>query len=518
MLNAVWNTVTLQRLTRYRAVSLSLALLWLVALVLSFFGLVLPSTLELVVGTAVLLLVTVAAELLARLITSRGIGIESAVITALILSFALRLTLSVEALIGLALAGVVAVASKYLLRVNGRHIFNPAAFAVFVVLLTQTAEVAWWVAAPVLFPAVLLFALLVVARLRQWWMFLAFVLFALAATVLRELFQSAEFGMAFAPLDALYFALASAPILFIGAFMMTEPATLPPRRWQRIVIASLAGILLGGAFGAGVWFIGPDRSVLIANLLALVFSLWAARRRALRATVTANSALSDRVRILSLETPCGFNFKAGQYLELEIPHTRADARGTRRELSIVSAPAELPALRIALAQHPDSEGKVSSFKQRLSQYRAGDWVRLSGAWGDFTLPSDRSVPILLVAGGVGITPFVSQLRQESADRAAGLAPRDIVLLWAVRHREQIVFNSEDFAAARVILSAKADLALPEQWELSLAGRLGAADLAVLVPDLHKRRAFISGSLAFVKGISPELGAAQSLHKDVFNGL
>ena len=40
-------------------------------------------------------------------------------------------------------------------------------------------------------------------------------------------------------------------------------------------------------------------------------------------------------------------FLPGQYLELDVPHRRPDVRGTRREFSIVSAPADLPTLRIA---------------------------------------------------------------------------------------------------------------------------------------------------------------------------
>lgn len=518
MLSQIWKVVSLQAFTRYRAVSLSLSVLWFIALALSLFGLVLPTPLELLGATVVLLFAAIGSELLARLITSRGLGFESAFITAMILSFVLRPAIELQSLLGLLLAGVFAIASKYLLRVNGRHIFNPAAFAVFVVLLTQLAGVAWWVASPAMLPGVLIIALLLVLRLRQSVMVATFVFVALLVTLLRDTIEGLSFGLGFMPGEVLWFALSASPVLFLGAFMLTEPATLAPFRWQRISVAVVAAVLFGGAFGSGVWFIGPDRALLLANLLSLLFSLLAATRRGFRAKVVANISLTRRVRELSLIAPRGFSFKAGQYLELEVPHPGADARGSRRELSIVSAPGDLPELKLAVTQHPDAEGKSSSLKRSLAQYQAEDWLALSGAWGDFTLPKDRTVPLLLLAGGIGITPFVSQLRQESLDREAGLSPREIVLIWAVRDQDQLGFDAEVFAAARVVVLGKDSVVIPDAWERSAAGRLSASDLEVIVPDLKKRAAYLSGSTAFVKSLKSELAAARSIQQDIFNGL
>jgi ferredoxin-NADP reductase len=40
----------------------------------------------------------------------------------------------------------------------------------------------------------------------------------------------------------------------------------------------------------------------------------------------------------------------------------------------------------------------------------GEKLAVTGVWGDFVLPSRASAPVLMVAAGIGVTPFVSQLR------------------------------------------------------------------------------------------------------------
>ena len=117
-------------------------------------------------------------------------------------------------------------------------------------------------------------------------------------------------------------------------------------------------------------------------------------------------------------------FTPGQYLELEVPHRHPDARGTRREFSIASAPEDLPILKVAFREIPGAKTH-SSYKKALAQVSAGDALAVTGVWGDFLLPKKPGSPVLMVAAGIGITPFVSQLRHA---RLAG-EDRDIVLVY-----------------------------------------------------------------------------------------
>ena len=68
-------------------------------------------------------------------------------------------------------------------------------------------------------------------------------------------------------------------------------------------------------------------------------------RTAVRLKLIRRIALTPSVRELVFRAQGRFRFAAGQYLELEVPHPHPDARGTRREFSIVSAPEDLPEVR-----------------------------------------------------------------------------------------------------------------------------------------------------------------------------
>ncbi|NKF15410.1 flavodoxin reductase, partial [Rhizobium sp. BUS002] len=73
--------------------------------------------------------------------------------------------------------------------------------------------------------------------------------------------------------SALSFAILQSPFLFLGAFMLSEPLTLPPRRWQQFSVAALVGVLAGWPIAVGGLFtLGQERALLIGNLLAFAFA------------------------------------------------------------------------------------------------------------------------------------------------------------------------------------------------------------------------------------------------------
>ena len=75
---------------------------------------------------------------------------------------------------------------------------------------------------------------------------------------------------------------------------------------------------------------------------------------------------------------------------------------------------------------------------RLARLEPGARLRASRIAGDFALPQDRSTPLLLIAGGVGITPFLAQLPE--------IACRDAVLVHAVRDAGDLAYVAELAAA------------------------------------------------------------------------
>lgn len=509
-LSAPWARVygVLGHVSMYRLVVFALGALTLIALALSFAQLVFPTPLELVVTLAVLLASCVLVNALVQALLRMPVRHESSIITAGILLFVLPPTVDVAALGGIALAGAVATVSKYVLAVRGRHILNPAAVGATVLTASGLGASAWWVGSPLLAAPVIVLGVAVLVRTERVRMVGAFLAIAVATAVLRQFVQATQGGFEFELGSALSFALWSSPFLFLGAFMLSEPLTLPPRRWQRLVVAAIVGVLAGWPIDVGVFTLGQERALLIGNLVGFV---WAARA-IVRLRFESDRMLTPTAREVTFRSARRLRFEAGQYIELEVPHRHPDARGTRREFSIVSAPSDAPLVRIAYRMKAGE--RESTYKRALAEAAPGGEYAATGIWGDFVLPRDPRAPVLLVAAGIGVTPFVSQLREAHA-RGEG---RDVVLVYVASSSAELAYREELAATgARVVVFTRDEPSLPAGWTWAGGVRLDADQLRAAVPDLASRHAFISGPPALLAALTPALESARSLTTDAFSG-
>jgi ferredoxin-NADP reductase len=130
--------------------------------------------------------------------------------------------------------------------------------------------------------------------------------------------------------------------------------------------------------------------------------------------------------------PAGFKFTAGQAVNVSlIDPPETDAKGTARTFSIVSAPHENE-LVIATRM------RDTAFKRVLKGMAAGGRVGLRGPAGMFTLDPADSRPAVFLAGGIGVTPFVSMLRDAAHSRLA----RDLWMFYSNRRPEDAAFLDE----------------------------------------------------------------------------
>ena len=104
-------------------------------MVLSLFGIGTYSPLALLASAAVSIVATCSTSVLISTILRVKPHMDSAMITALLIFFIMAPTLDPLGLVGIAIAGLIANISKYLIAVRGRHVLNPAAVGVFVVAL-----------------------------------------------------------------------------------------------------------------------------------------------------------------------------------------------------------------------------------------------------------------------------------------------------------------------------------------------------------------------------------------------
>ena len=505
-------------MSTYRLAFVALIALAVIALVTALFGLVAPAPLELVVTLAVLAIVCAGVDAAVQAGLKLPWRLESSLITAGILLFVLRPTLDPIALLGIALAAAAASVSKYLLAWRGRHIFNPAAAGATVLTIVGIAvpelgASSWWVGTPVLAAPVIILGLLVLLRTEKVRVVLVFVIIAVAVAVVRASVQYQAAGVAIESVDLLGPVLFSSPFLFLGAFMLSEPLTLPPRRWQQFTVAAVVGVLAGWPIDLGAMTLGQERALLVGNLVAFAFAYSA--RSAGKLTLEERTEITPSVQVLSFRARRPLSFAPGQYVELEVPHRHPDARGTRREFSIASAPEELPTLRVAFRESPTSTAPRSSYKRALADVSPGDALAVTGVWGDFVLPKRSSSPVLMVAAGIGITPFIAQLnhlRLTDDDR-------DVVVVYVAPEADELAFRAELEASGVpvVVFTRDEPRDLPRHWTWARGVRLDAKGLVQVVPDISARHAYISGPSGLIADLAPALEHARSITTDAFSG-
>ena len=516
---SLWNRVfaVLGRVSMYRLALLSLAGLALVAFVVSFFQLVAPTPGELLASAALLAAVCALVDAAAQAVVRLPWRIESSLITAGILLFILRPTLEPAGLAGIALAAAVASLSKYVLAWRGRHIFNPAAAGAAVltivsIWLPDLGALSWWVGTPVLAAPVLILGLAVLVRTEKVRVISVFLVVAVAVGVARTATQYQQAGLQLETMDILWPVLWSSPFLFLGAFMLSEPLTMPPRRWQQFTVAALVGVLAGWPIDLGAVSLGQERALLVGNLLAFAFAF--SMRSAVKLILESRSELTPTVQALTFRARRRLAFVPGQYLELDVPHRHPDARGTRREFSIASAPEDLPLLTVAFREVPGAKSQ-SSYKKALAQVTAGDALAVMGVWGDFILPKKPSSAVLMVAAGIGITPFVSQLRHVRLAED----DRDIVLVYVASEASELAFRDELEASGvpTIVFTRDEPQNLPRHWRWARGVRLDAAGLEQVVPDISARHVYISGPAGLIADLAPALEHARSITTDAFSG-
>lgn len=511
----------LGRVTMYRLLTLGLSAIVLVAVVLSALGGVgvLPAgslasgllPVAILVSTAVLVAWSILANRLFALLFRVDGHTESAVVTGLILALLLSPTLDPLYLSVDALAATLAMASKYLIAPHGRHLLNPAAFGAFAVYALGLQSTPWWIGTPLLLPVVAIVGAAIVVRTRRG----ALVGVFLAAALLARIAASLVAGVGI--VDGMQLALLYSPVLFLGTVMLTEPLTLPPRRWQQAVVAVVVGVLLavslpelvGPALGPIRPQLGatPEIALLVGNLVA--FAL--AGRRGIRLAYRARRRLTPTSWEFEFEPSRPLAFRPGQYLELSLPHAHADVRGMRRTFSIASPPGS--PVRLGMRMPPAE--RTSSFKTALAELEPGRVVAATTVAGDFTLPRDRAMPVLLVAGGIGITPFVAQLGSAEA------AERDTVVVYAVSSTDELAYAAElHRSGARVLVVAPEPLPrMPEHWRWIGAGPLTADRLLAEVPDAPTRTTYLSGPPSLIAALRPALRRAgvRRIRTDAFLG-
>jgi ferredoxin-NADP reductase len=101
------------------------------------------------------------------------------------------------------------------------------------------------------------------------------------------------------------------------------------------------------------------------------------------------------------------NFTPGQYFFITLnPKDEMHKDELTHHFSIVNSPNQKGVLALATRLRLDQ----SFFKRTLNEAKVGDEVEIGKIAGTFVLAEDASKPVVLIALGIGITPYMSMLR------------------------------------------------------------------------------------------------------------
>lgn len=482
--------------SQYRLVLYYLIFLLVAGLSLSFFGYLLFNPLSLLVLVLICLLTCFVSNKFFSAIFKIPANIESAFITALILSLLLQPPSVLLDLILPVVISLLAMASKYILNFRGKHIFNPVAISLVIAYFALNFSPSWWVSSTIMLPFVLP-GILIVKKLKRFTLLLSFIL----------AFSITSFALTLSLVDITTTSL----YLFFAFVMLTEPRTTPPTRLLQSIYGILVGVLSVPYLSLGPFVATPEPSLVLGN----IFSFLVSPKFSLKLKLKQKTKLSDSIYTFAFHPEKPLNYQPGQYMEWTLPLKNIDSRGNRRYFTLTSSPTEQD---LMIGVRFSTGG--SKFKEKLLNLTPQDTILAGSLSGDFTLPSDQSKKLVFLAGGIGITPFRSMLKF-LADTGQS---RDIIVFYSTTTFSDEVFKdilelSSKFGV-KVYYAITNVNSIPKNYQ-GIKGFINEEQIRLKVADYSSRTFYISGPPAMVdsfKGILSKMKVpGNQIKTDYFPG-
>ena len=218
---------------------------------------------------------------------------------------------------------------------------------------------------------------------------------------------------------------------------------------------------------------------------------------------------SDGAMAFHFEKPCGFEFQAGQYVDVTLinpPET--DAEGSIRSFSLASAPADEHLLIVTRIRD-------TAFKRVLQNLPASAEVELDGPFGSFTLHKNPSKAAVFLAGGIGIAPFSSMILDAPKEGLQGQLylfysnqrPEDAPFLKSLQELEKKALNF------RFIPTMTGLGRTHPSWS-GETGFIGPEMLSRYLPNLHGPTYYLAGPPRMVEAMRKMLEVSGVAASDV----
>ncbi len=480
----------LDRITMYRLLVLYLEVLLGAAMLLSALGFLSFNPLSIAFSAGFLVGICLLANRIFASVFNAPANPESSLITALILALIITPPASIQGYVFLTAAAGLAIASKYLLTIRGRHIFNPAAVAVALTAIAAGESASWWVGSAVLAPVVIIGGLMLIRKVRRGQMVASFVLTAIAATAAFALLGHGDI------VGAIQKTFLQSSLLFLAFVMLTEPLTSPARLHQQRWYGMLTGLLFPPQVHILSLYSTPELVLLVGNVYAYFVNPKVKLVPRLLKKIAWGPNTADFV--FALDQP--ITYEPGQYMEFTLPHEKPDQRGSRRYFTVASSPTE-DTLRLGVKFYPQG----STYKRALLTMTKATPFAAAQLGGDFVLPDDPTRKLAFIAGGIGVTPFRSMIKYLTDTND----PRSVIMLYSERTASDLAYI-DVFAAAQTNPETKIVYAITDAAAAVPAGMhsgsITPAFIQAEIPDYHERLFYISGPHTMVTAMKAALSA------------
>lgn len=201
--------------------------------------------------------------------------------------------------------------------------------------------------------------------------------------------------------------------------------------------------------------------------------------------------IGENVFNFYFEKPKKFTFSPGQYIKFFLPHINSDERGTSRYFTISSSIND-KFLRITTYFYK------SSFKKTLLELKTGEYVNIVGPVGYFDFTDDDTSKIF-IAGGIGITPFISLLGSHEKINS------NILLINSVQYARDVLFIDDLKLYTNKFETFKYLITLTrEKSDVYQSGRINIKMIKENFVDYKNSRYFIVGSIEFENEMYKEI--------------
>lgn len=483
-LDKLIDNITMYRLLMYYLIGLLAA-----AIGLSFMGNLHYNPVALAVSAGILVFTSWVVNKIFGYIFEAPINPESSILTGLILALIIPPDLTLLGILFMIAAASLAVASKYILTIRYKHLFNPAAIAVVLTALGPNQHASWWVGSATMLPFVIIGGIIVTRKVRREYMVYSFLIATTLATIV---YSFAGGSNVWIGVQNMFL---SSPVFFLGFVMLTEPYTSPSTRKKQIGYAVLVGILLPPQAHIFNFYTTPEISLVIGNIFAY---LTGNKVKLFPDIRQKNRLTADTVEFV-FQPNGNLSYQPGQYMEWTLPHTSPDQRGSRRYFTLASSPTEQN-----LAIGVKFYDKSSTYKNALIDMTTDNQIVASQVSGDFVMPKDPNQKLAFIAGGIGVTPFRSMIKFLIDTNQA----RDVSMLYAARTVADFAYK-ETFEQARAQLGTHIlYVASSQNTTISeantMSGTISADLIQQTMPDFKERVFYISGTHAMVEAVQESL--------------